>query len=338
MRKSVYFIAIFLSGVLLSCNTCNNEKNKFTKVEIPKEDTLTVKINRYEKDLFGVSLKTLGKDLKALQPKYRFFLDGNLDDPSNLAQIKSYLTDPLILNLYEDCLKKYPDVNDLDAAFTKAFRYFKLYYPEKKIPKIYTYVSGMDSEMPVKYADSVLIVALDMYLGSSYKNYKMLGLPVYRQYRFRKESILPDCMKESAYTLIDNSKESKNFLDYILYEGKVLYFLDATLPDIPDSLKINYTSKQMEWCKANESNVWSFIINKKILYSQETTLIMKLLADGPFTAVFSKQSPPKVGVWIGWQIIRSYMNENKSITLKELFQDQNSKNILNKSRYKPKKE
>lgn len=337
MSKSIYFIAFFLSAILLSCNTCNKEKNKFTKVELPEKDTFSVKINRYEKDLFGVSLKSLKKDLKALQPKYKFFLDGSLEDSINVIQIKNYLTDPLILNLYDDCLKKYPDVNDLNAAFTKAFSYFKQYYPEKKVPQVYTYISGMDSEMPVKYADSVLIVALDMYLGSSYKNYKMLGLPVYRLYRFRKESILPDCMKEIAHTLIDNSKENKNFLDYILYEGKVLYFLDATLPDTPDSLKINYTSKQIEWCKANESNIWSFIINRKILYSQETTLIMKLLADGPFTAVFSKQSPPKVGVWIGWQIIRAYMDENESVMLKDLFKDQDAKKILNKSKYKPKK-
>lgn len=337
MSKSIYFIAIFLAVILLSCNTCNNEKNKFTKVELPEKDTFSVKINRYEKDLFGVSLKTLKKDLKALQPKYKFFLDGDLDDSTNLIQIKNYLTDPLILNLYDDCIKKYPDVNDLNAAFTKALRYFKMYYPEKKIPRVYTYISGMDHEYPIKYADSVLIVALDMYMGSSYKNYKMLGVPVYRLYRFRKESIVPDCMKEIAYTLVDNSKDNKNFLDYILYEGKILYFLDATLPDTPDSLKINYTTKQMDWCTINESKVWSFIIDKKILYSQETTLIMKLLADGPFTAVFSKQSPPKVGVWIGWQIIRAYMDENESVTLKDLFKDQDAKKILNKSKYKPKK-
>lgn len=337
MNKTIYLIVIFLMGIAISCNNCNNENSRVKKVELAKEDTFTVKINRYEKDLFSVRLKNLNEDLIKLKPKYSFFLDGDLKDSTNVIQIKNYLTDPLINTLYDDCIKKYPDLTDLEKQFTSAFRYFKHYYPKKKTPQVFTYVSGMDSEMPVKYADSVMIVALDMYLGASNKNYKMLSLPVYRLYRFRKESILPDCMRAIAYTLVDNSKENKNFLDYILYEGKILYFLDATLPDIPDSIKISYTSKQMDWCTTNESNVWSFIIDKKMLYSSETTMIMKLLSDGPFTSVFSKQSPPKVGVWVGWQIIRAYMETNKEVTLQELFINQDSKVILSKSKYKPKK-
>lgn len=326
-----------MMGIAISCNKCNTKNSRVKKVDLPKEDTFTVKINRYEKELFGISLNNLKQDLKKLKPKYSFFLDGDLNDSTNIIQIKNYLTDPLITKLYSDCIKKYPDVTDLEKQFTSAFRYFKHYYPNKKTPEVFTYVSGMDAEMPVKYADSVMIIALDMYLGASNKNYKMLALPAYKLYRLRKESILPDCMRAIAYTLVDNSKENKNFLDYILYEGKIMYFLDATLPDTPDSIKTSYTSKQMEWCTTNESNVWSFIIDKKMLYSSETTMIMKLLSDGPFTAVFSKQSPPKVGIWVGWQIIRSYMEANEKVTLPELFVNQDSKTILSKSKYKPKK-
>lgn len=338
MKKYFFFTFLLLFLIIIfSCNTCNDKKSRVSKIYFPIDDTVKVKIQRYEKALFGIDLKNLKNGLKKLKSEYSFFLDGDLNDTMNLIQIKSYLTDSFIVNIYENCNKIFPDVKDLEAQFTKAFRYLKYYFPDKKNPKVYTYVSGLDYENPIKYADSVLVIALDMYLGSNYKYYKMIGQPLYRQNRFRKDFIMTDCMREIAKTKIDNSRENKKLIDIIVYEGKVLYFIDAMLPDTPDSLKIYYSPSQMEWCAKNESNVWSFIIDKKLLYSSDPSMIEKLCADGPFTAVFSKQSPPRVGIWIGWQIVRAFMEHNKKVTLKELFTNQDSQSILTRSKYKPKK-
>jgi gliding motility-associated lipoprotein GldB len=337
MKKIFFFILLFLFIVVIfSCNT-NDKKSRVSNINLPVNDTVKVKIQRYEKALFGVDIKNLKNGLEKLKPEYGFFLDGDLNDTMNLIQIKSYITDTLIVNIYKNCNKIFPDVKDLEVQFTKAFHYLKYYFPDIKHPKVYTYISGLDYEMPVKYADSVLVIALDMYLGSNYKYYKMIGQPLYRQNRFRNDFIMPDCMREIAKTKIDNSMENKKLIDIIIYEGKVLYFLDAMLPDTPDSLKIYYSPSQMEWCSKNESNVWSFIIDKKLLYSSDPSMIEKLCADGPFTAVFSKQSPSRVGIWIGWQIVREFMENNKQITLKELFSDQDSQSILTRSKYKPQK-
>jgi len=334
-----YFFTIFFLFITIffSCNSGNDKKSHLTKTTIPENDTITVKIHRYEKALFRLDIKNLKNELEKLKPEYDFFLAGDIDDKLNQAQIKSYLTDPLDIGLYDDCQKIFPDVKDMEMQFAKAFRYMKYYFPDKKIPEVYTYVSGLDYENPIKYADSVLIIALDMYLGSNYRQYKMIGQPQYRQNRFRKEFIMTDCIREIAKTMIDNSRENKKFIDYIIYEGKVLYFLDAMLPETPDSLKIYYSSPQMEWCVKNESNVWSLIIDKKLIYSTEPSIIAKLCADGPFTAVFSKQSPSRVGIWIGWQIVRSYMENNRKVTLKELIANQESQDILSLSKYKPRK-
>ncbi|NTW31481.1 MAG: hypothetical protein HGB12_02455 [Bacteroidetes bacterium] len=338
MKKVSYFIMFFLFLIIsFSCKQCNENKSHVIKAELPKEDTLNIKIHRYENALFGVGIKNLKQELKKLRPEFSFFLNDNLDDTASIIQIRAYLTDPLIMSLYDDCRKIYPDVKDLETQLSHAFRYFKFYFPDKKIPEVFTYISGLDYNSPVKYADSVLIVALDMYFGSKYNKYKMLGQPVYRQQYFRKDFILPDCMKEIALTMIDNTMESKKFIDHIVYEGKILYFLDAMLPDTPDSIKIKYSPSQMEWCNKNESNVWSYIIEKKILYTTDNNIIIKMCNDGPFTSLFSKQSPSRIGNWIGWQIVRSYMENNKKITVKELFINQDGQDILMKSKYKPQK-
>ena len=338
MKKTFLFPLVLLFLVIaFSCNKCNEEKSRVTKVELPKEDTFTVRIHRYEKALFDVDIKDLQNGLKKIKPEYCIFLDGNIDDARNLNKMKKYLTKPEVMELYANCMTEFPDVKDLETKFTKAFRYLKYYFPDKKIPKVYTYVSDLDYEQQIQFVDSVIIISLDMYLGETNKYYKMIDQPLYVQKRFRKDFILPDCVREIAKTMIDNSKENKKFIDYIVYEGKVLYFMDALLPDTPDSLKMYYTPAQMDWCVKNEKNIWSFIIDKKLLYSTDASLISKLFIDGPFTAVFSKQSPPKTGIWIGWQIVRSYMNKNPKISLKELFANQDAQDILTRSKYKPKK-
>ncbi len=340
MKYYIFAIIFLFIAIIYSCNSCNDKNAHISKMKISKEDSVTVKIHRYEKALFAVDIKNLKNGLKKLLPEYSFFIpDSSLNDPSNILQIKNYLTDPFVIALYEDCIKIFPDLKNLESQLGNAFGYYKHYFPEKKVPEVYSCVSGLYYQEPVKFVDNVFIIALDMYLGSNNKYYKeMLGsVPLYIQKRFRKDYILPDCMKELAKTLVDNSKENKKFIDYIIYEGKILYFLDAVLPDTPDSLKIYYTPAQMDWCQKNESNIWSFIIDKKLLYSTDPSMITKFCTDGPFTAVFSRQSPSRVGIWIGWQIVRAYMENNKKISIKELFTDQDAQGILTRSKYKPKK-
>lgn len=341
MKKTfLSFIIIFFLIISISCNKCNKEKSGVPKVEISATDSVKVNIHRYEKALFAVDIKNLRSGLKKLLPEYSFFIpDSALKDSSSLLQMKQYLTDPFIILLYDDVLKLYPDVKDLETQLGKALTYFKYYYPEKKTPKVFTCVSGLYYEEPIRYADSLLIISLDMYMGSNYKYYHemLMDVPLYIQRRFSREFMLPDCMRAIAKTIVDNSKENKQFIDYIVYEGKILYFLDATLPDTPDSLKIYYTKSQMDWCLKNESNIWSYIIDNKLLYSSNASIIAKLCTDGPFTSVFSKQSPPRTGIWIGWQIVRAYMENNKKVTMQQLFENQDAQGILTKSKYKPKK-
>jgi hypothetical protein len=41
-------------------------------------------------------------------------------------------------------------------------------------------------------------------------------------------------------------------------------------------------------------------------------------------------------VWVGWQIVRKYMQENKDVTLQQLMAQKDAQYILNGSKYKPK--
>jgi hypothetical protein len=40
-------------------------------------------------------------------------------------------------------------------------------------------------------------------------------------------------------------------------------------------------------------------------------------------------------MWVGLQIVRSYMKNNDEVTLAELMNEKNPQKILNKSKYRP---
>ena len=66
--------------------------------------------------------------------------------------------------------------------------------------------------------------------------------------------------------------------------------------------------------------------------------IQKYLTDAPFTPGLGdhNESAPKLGIWIGWQIVKKYMDKNPDVTLQQLMKETDAQKILHASRYKPK--
>ena len=107
------------------------------------------------------------------------------------------------------------------------------------------------------------------------------------------------------------------------------------MPDMEDTLKIGFTKKQVDWCEKHEKDIWGLLIKNKFLYSTELDVISKFTGEGPFTTGLAKESPARTGVWIGWRIVRNYMNKNSKITLEELMNENDAQKILSTSKYKP---
>ncbi len=118
-------------------------------------------------------------------------------------------------------------------------------------------------------------------------------------------------------------------------EGKMLAYLDAVLPDVSDSVKIKYTANQLSWANNNEKDVWAFLVGNELLYETDYQMQTKLLQDGPFTAGFGNNSPPRLGAYIGWQIVLAYLNQNPDVSLQQMINETDSQKILQESRYKP---
>ncbi|MFA5972287.1 MAG: hypothetical protein WC780_08050 [Lentimicrobiaceae bacterium] len=333
-----FVLLLFLLIVLF--NSCRNKNQEVAlpsqlNVKVPESK---IAIKRYEKALFSLDKNHLKQGMAALYPDYSYFLGNQWQDTMNILRIYNFLNDPNIKELYNLTLKKYPDVSFLENDLTKAFDRFRQAYPEKPVPMVFTYVSGLDIENPVYYSDTAMAIGLDDFLGNDVIAYQKAGLPKYKINRFTPDHIMPQCMVAVSDHLIRVDEKSNTLLDQMVMAGKALYFLDVTLPGVNDEYKIGYTPDQLNWTRNNQSNIWAFIIEHQMLFSSDPQGISKMMTDAPFTSGFAPESPGRLGAYMGWMIVRTYMKEADGITLKQLMEDTDARNILKVSKFKPAKD
>jgi len=193
----------------------------------------------------------------------------------------------------------------------------------------------MDYGNKVIYTDSLLLISLDLYLGKEHKFYEF---PEYFKKTFERSQIMPDVVTAFSTNVIPLPREN-SLISQMVYFGKEMYLKDVLLTNYQDYNKIAFTKEHLEWCKVNESDIWRFFIEEGMLYDTDSKLTQRFIAPAPFSKFYKdldQDSPGRVGVWIGWQIVKSYM-QNNDVSLHELLKT-DSKKIFEKSKYKPKKQ
>ena len=341
MKRTFLFAAGILSIVLFyhSC-TCSNRN---TKEENGKkiEKTL-IKIHRFEKDLFSINLDSVSSSISKLRKKYGEFFDiynykiiqlGSFKDPKYPEELKQFITDYYMTLDYNRVMEVFPDVKDIQKELNLAFINYASYFPEKKIPKVYTCISGWNQS--VFTADTILGIALDKYLGQNCDFYEKLGLSRYMMYTMRREYIVPDCMRAWGYMEFELKDSAANVLNNLLYEGKMVYLLKKLLPELHDTVILGFRPDQLKWCENNLKQMWTYLAEHKMLFSSDYMTIRKLFYPAPFTAFYTNESPGRATIWLGYKIIEAYMENNKGITLLQLMNDTQYQKILRNSKFNP---
>jgi hypothetical protein len=187
----------------------------------------------------------------------------------------------------------------------------------------------------VAYADSLALISLDVYLGADHRFYQ----PVY-QYEaqnFTERQMMPDLATAFLQTKIPPAKDNM-FISAMVYYGKQLFMKDLLLPEYNDAEKIGYTPKQLAWCQDTESYIWRYFIENKLLYDTDSKLPSRFIEPAPFSKFYleiDNDSPGRVGQWIGWQIVRSFM-ENNNVSVQDMLK-LDARELFERSHYKPKK-
>ena len=326
---------LFCLMVLMFSCTRNPLKINVSNVSID------LKIKHLDVDLLKLQQAEITSAIPILKARYKEFFDiftyrmigiGGVEQEDFPQMLYKFVSDTLIRNL-EPIVAQTIDTIQLRNDLELAFRHYKYYFPQKEIPVIYTCISGFNQS--VVTADKVLGVSLDKYLGVNSSFYARLGLSVYKRKNMHPQKMVPDMIYAWATTEWPKGNEDNSLLSQMIQEGKGMYFVDAMMPDLTDTLKIGFTHRQLDFCKKNEATMWTYLAEHKQLFTTDRMSIKRFMDDGPYTSAFTEESPGRAGVWIGWQIVRSYMKQNKQVKLAELMEITDYQSILNRSGYQP---
>ena len=288
---------------------------------------ITVEILRFDK-LFGTAHLN---DLPNLKRSYPVFFPKQFHD--TIWEMK--MNDSLTQQLYVEVMKKYVSERKLKADLEGLFKHIKYYFSNFKTPNVVTANSDVDYRNKIFIADNMLVISLDNYLGSDHFFYE--GIPSYVVENMKESQIISDVA--SIYSQMYVPKiQSRIFLAQMIYYGRILYLKDLWLPNASDEVKIGYSQEKLKWIQENETEVWRNFVENEYLYSTNPKLVTRFIDPAPFSKFYleiDNDSPGMVGRFIGWQIVKSYMDKNnvgldKLLTISE-------EEIFKKSKYKPKK-
>jgi hypothetical protein len=333
MKKSIF---IFLVTIL---SACQGGREFFPK----NMDKVEVNVVRFDSALLSVRPDCAETDMKQLYKEYEEFMpiyiEGvlglNAEDTAEFSRLyANFLTDTIMgfVQTNEEVRKQFADIKNIQDELNQGFTRIHYLYPELEIPKVYLLVSGFNTS--IFAYDDIIAVGADMYLGADYEYYNQVVYN-YQKVSMDKKFLAGDVLNYYISQKIPYTSKYNRLLEHMLFRGKQIYLLEQLLPNSPKWEVIGYTKEQWDWCVTWEKEIWNRIMDKRDLFKTESMVITSYLNNGPFTSEISQESPGRLGIWVGWRIIDSYMRHNENVTLQELMKDGDAQKILEKSFYKP---
>lgn len=330
MRKFLY---IALCACLLA--GCRNGRTYFPNHLEPEQVTLV----RFDKALLNVHEATVAQDVQVLYDEYPLFMPLWVEDILGIpSPDTAYLVEqlPLFLNDTTYGFRQtnareqavFADVSELEQSLGRAFARISYLYPETELPTFYLFISGFQT--PIYFAEELVGIGADMYLGSDYEYYNRVVYD-YQKQTMRKECIPVDVVSAYLFRTLPYTSTKSRLLDQMLYRGKIMYLTAQIFDALPGYEVMGWTKEQWDWCVRNEEAIWHLVMDKRDLFKTESLVLTGYLNDGPFTSEVSQDAPGRLGIWLGWRIAESYMEHNKEVSLQDLMAEPDAQKILEES-------
>ncbi len=296
---------------------------------------------RFEKLVFTISPTDLSDSIhlnhNILVPFFKIFNEeviriGPDSLPGYTGQLEKFVGDTLIRQVYSKVVQSAGLYQESCLEIDEALGRWATLSGSKRPDYLITFISGFNQSFIT--IPGCLGIGVDHYLGSESPFYLGLDIPAYIRKNMNPENLSTDAVRAWLYSELPGPAADGGFLDRMIYEGKLYYIAGKLLPKISDEKLFHYTKEQLDWCHDQEKAMWKYLAEQKILFSTDRLTIRKFIEEAPFTRDFGNESPGRVGVWIGYRIVSSYVKA-AGINLKDLIGITSAKEILSLSRYHP---
>lgn len=327
LRFSIY---VFLLIIAFSC--VKKEVACELDSEILDQD-LILEIVRLEDEFFNAESK---EDFEFLLEKYPDFAEGYLgkslySSPDSLiSELLAIHQDSAMNVLYDSVKVEFQDISEVQKDLENAFKAIKYYFPEFQAPKVYTFLSGFNSDLIL--TEDMIVIGLDYYLPITHTFQP--DLPRYMAERYARPYIVPMIVTAISSQFNEINPQDNTMLAEMIYYGKAYHFTKAIMPCTSDQFIIGYTKDEIAECYANEEYIWAHFVENELLYETNPFEITKYLGEAPFTDAISTKAPGRLGRWLGWNIVDDYQF-NQDVTLTELMDNPDAEEIFRQSGYRP---
>jgi hypothetical protein len=336
---------IYCSLMVLVISCKNKPKVDVSHIKTP------VEVVRIDKLIANVKNP---QDLSILMSQHKAFMDIYLSQvllieattpDSILAELQLYAQDSLNKSIQLHVDQVFTSDQELSSQLEDMYKHFKHYFPKyNPSQKVYAYTSTYAMQMFTFLDDrghDAVAIGLDMFL-SPRVDYKSLDPDNTNFSDYITRSWNPDHItkKIAEANIKEMHGEPKGFklIDMMIHNGKELYILDQILPSVHDSVIHEYTKKQLDWCENNAKGLWSHFIDKKLFYESAPSKINKYISPSPFSPDMPSEAPGRTANYLGYEIVKAYMDKNPDTTLDQLMATRlDGQQILDKSKYKPKR-
>lgn len=332
MIKQAFIITVF-SSILLSCGST-------TETCELSEDILRVPVDmeivRMDRMFFDIDSE---EELESLMERYPQFAQDYLQEDLYYSRDDFYTSlmgitqDTLMQELNREVQVHFQDFAALEQELENAFKYIRYHFPDYRVPKIYTFVSGFSNDFYID--ENIIVIGLDYFLPQNHP-FQPDDLPQYITKRYQREYLVPTLVTAISSKFNHTDMRDNTLLAEMVFYGKAYHFTKAILPCTPDSLIIGYSQDDIVASYANEKFIWSHFVENELLFETNPFEIRKYTGEAPFTDEISPDAPGRIGRWVGWNIVDDYA-EKHNVSLPELMEERNATQIFRQSGYKPRR-
>jgi len=234
--------------------------------------------------------------------------------------------------LAQDAKNAFPSMGSLNEKLSSGFTYLTHYYPKHPTPKVYSCITGFGTDLLVR--DSIVVIGLDFFMAGKSKSIPK-DIPGYILDYYSEEYIPTKVMAlvSQRYNAFD--RKDQTALAQMIHYGKSYYFIESMYPSYADSVVIEYSAKEVEDLKYMAPKVWAHFVENKLFFSTKREVIRRYIDDRPNTIEVADKCPGRIGRWLGWQIVRNYMEKHPEISLNDLMEEKDAAKIFKESKYRP---
>jgi hypothetical protein len=245
---------------------------------------------------------------------------GRVHDTAFVNSILQYRADPSIQQLEAEIAKEFKNLNPYKQNISLAFKYLKTQLPDAKIPKQVVFQNTLFNSSAF-CTENEIGIGLEQYLGKNSPTIKRL--PSEPFYDWMKEGFDKTYLERDAvlsWILTHVLPETNgNLAEKIIYYGKALYLTEASMPNASKNIIARYTAQDLKWADDNEYSFWKYLVDENMLFKTDERAANNMLSEGPFTPGLPEKGPDRLGQFLGWKIVKNYM-ENTKISFEDLIQ------------------